>query len=80
VGIVVKENEFGYVIKSFGGIKALLTHEEIKNNGKGKKDYKVGSIIKGYVLFKKKDKGMALTLDKTKAKELRKENNSKIKG
>jgi hypothetical protein len=62
------------VIKSFGGIKALLTHSDIKAHGKsGKRDYKIGSIAKGYVLFKKKDKGMALTLDKVKAKELRKE-------
>lgn len=30
--------------------------------------------MKAYVLFRKKDKGMALTLDKAKAKELRKEN------
>lgn len=29
-------------------------------------------IAKAYVLFKKKDKGMGLTLDKSKAKELRK--------
>ena len=25
VGVIVKENEFGYVVKSFGGIKCLLT-------------------------------------------------------
>lgn len=72
------ENEHGYVIKSFGGIKALLTHADIKDHGKaGKHNYKVGSIAKGYVLFKKKDKGMALTLDKSKAKELRKESGIK---
>jgi len=34
---------------------------------------KAGSIVKAYVLFRKKDKGMALTLNKAKAKELRKE-------
>ncbi len=34
---------------------------------------KPGSIVKAYVLFRKKDKGMALTLNKAKAKELRKE-------
>lgn len=78
VGVVVDENEHGYVIKSFGGVKALLTHADIKSHGKvGKRDYKTGSIAKGYVLFKKKDKGMALTLDKAKAKELRKEVNEK---
>ena len=37
------------------------------------KELKVGSLVKAYVLFKKKDKGLALTLDKAKAKELRKE-------
>lgn len=76
--MVVKENEHGFVIKTFGDIKALLTHADIKANVKsGKRDYKIGSIAKGYVLFKKKDKGMALTLDKAKAKELKKENENK---
>jgi len=70
----VSENEYGFIIRSFGGIKALLTFAEIKNNGGSQKDLKIGSMIKAYVLFRKKDKGMALTLDKTKAKELRKEN------
>ena len=73
VGIVVDENEHGYVIKSFGGIKGLLTFADIKANSAKLKDLKVGSIVKAYVLFRKKDKGMALTLDKAKAKELRKE-------
>ena len=73
--MVVDENEHGYVVKSFGGIKGLLTFADIKANGAQNsiKDLKVGSIIKAYVLFRKKDKGMALTLDKAKAKELRKE-------
>ena len=62
-------------MRSFGGIKALLTFAEIKQHGeKHAKDLKAGSIVKAYVLFRKKDKGMALTLDKVKAKELRKEN------
>ena len=39
----------------------------------------MGSIVKAYVLFRKKDKGMALTLDKAKAKEMRKEENKKAK-
>ena len=73
VGVVVDENEHGYVIRSFGGIKGLLTFADIKANGSQIKDLKVGSIVKAYVLFRKKDKGMALTLDKAKAKELRKE-------
>lgn len=73
VGVVVDENEHGYVVRSFGGIKGLLTFADIKANGSQIKDLKVGSIVKAYVLFRKKDKGMALTLDKAKAKELRKE-------
>lgn len=71
VGVVVAENEHGYIIRSFGGIKALLTFADIKQHGK-QKELKVGSIVKAYVLFRKKDKGMALTQDKVKAKELRK--------
>lgn len=75
VGVVVAENEHGYIIRSFGGIKALLTFADIKQHGKqGAKELKVGSIVKAYVLFRKKDKGMALTQDKVKAKELRKGN------
>ena len=76
-GVIVGENEYGYVVKSFGGIKGLLTFADIKANSKGsKKDLsslKFGSMVKAYVLFKKKDQGMALTLDKAKAKELRDE-------
>jgi len=30
VGVVVAENEHGYIIRSFGGIKALLTFADIK--------------------------------------------------
>jgi ribosomal protein S1 len=56
VGLVVGENDFGYIVKSFGGIKAMITFAEVKENGrKIKQDYKFGSIVKGYVLFKKKD-------------------------
>lgn len=72
--MVVAENEYGYIIKSFGGIKGLLTFADLKAHGKSSsKDLKVGSVVKSYVLFRKKDKGMALTKDKAKAKELRKE-------
>jgi ribosomal protein S1 len=74
--VIVDQNEYGFIIRSFGGIKALLTFAEIKANGASQKELKVGSIVKAYVLFRKKDKGMALTLDKAKAKELRKENKS----
>jgi hypothetical protein len=34
VGVVVAENEYGYIVKSFGGISALVTFKEIKENGK----------------------------------------------
>jgi ribosomal protein S1 len=74
VGVIVDQNEYGFIIRSFGGIKALLTFAEIKANGASQKELKPGSLVKAYVLFRKKDKGMALTLDKAKAKELRKEN------
>jgi hypothetical protein len=66
----VAENYYGYVIRTFGGVKCLLTFLEIKAHKKGK-EFKVGGLVKGYVLFKKKDQGLALTLDKAKAKELR---------
>jgi hypothetical protein len=36
--------------------------------------------VKGYVLFKKKDKGIGLILDKSKAKEIRKQNKNKENG
>lgn len=62
LGVVVGENEHGLVIKTFGGIKCFLTFAEIKANSKTQKknqaalgDLKFGSIVKGYVLFKKKD-------------------------
>ena len=73
VGVVVSENnEFGYVVKTFGGIKGLLTFTEIQEKlGKNfdKTAFKVGSVVKAYVLFKKRDKGVALTLNKKKVKE-----------
>jgi predicted RNA-binding protein with RPS1 domain len=71
VGVVVAQNTFGYVITTFGNIKGLLNFDDIEEkSGKGfdKTAYKVGSIVKAYVLFKKKDKGVALTLSKKKAK------------
>lgn len=70
IGVVVSETEHGYVIKTFGGVKGLLTFEDIKQK-EGDLDpakYKHGSIVKAYAMFKKKDKGLALTLSKKKAK------------
>jgi hypothetical protein len=58
-------------VRSFGGIKGLLTFEDIKSK-KGddydKSEFKTGCVIKCYCLFKKKDQGLALTLSKKKAK------------
>ena len=57
-GVLVGENEHGYIIKTFGGIKGLLTFADIKANSKQSKkeqSYKFASIVKAYVLFKKKD-------------------------
>ena len=77
VGVIVALNAHGYVITSFGSIKGLLNFEDVEEKlGKGydKTSYKVGSIVKAYVLFKKKDKGVALTLSKKKAKADREDN------
>ena len=32
VGVVVGQAEHGFVVKSFGGLKGLLTHTDVKNN------------------------------------------------
>jgi len=71
VGVVVAETEHGYVMTSFGNVKGLLTYEDVKaklTEGYDESQFKVGNIVKAYVLFKKKDKGVALTLSKKKAK------------
>jgi len=68
--VVVSTCEHGLIVKTFGGIKGLLTFEDIKQKDKNydEANYKVGTVIKAYCLFKKKDKGLALTLSKKKAK------------
>lgn len=71
IGVVVAKTEHGYVVTSFGGIKGLLTYEDVKSKQGEDYDtnqYKTGNIVKAYVLFKKRDKGVALTLSKKKAK------------
>ena len=64
----------GYILKGFGGVKGLLkfteTEAELKKSEQS--ELKVGSLITAYCLFKKKDKGIALTLNKKKAKTLEK--------
>ena len=68
---VVSHAEHGLVIKSFGNIKGLITYEDIKQKEKqttfDASQYKVGTVLKAYCLFKKADKGIALTLSKKKA-------------
>lgn len=71
IGVVVAQNEHGYIIKSFGEVKGLLTFADVKENAskKEKQDLKPGSMVKAYVLFNKKGSGLALTLDKKKARK-----------
>lgn len=71
MGVVVGQTEFGFVVRSFGNLKGLLTLEDVKDKmGKefDQSAFKIGSLVKTYVLFKKKDKGVALTMSKKKAK------------
>lgn len=71
LGVVVAECEHGYVVKSFGNLKGLLTYEDVKaklTEAYDASQFKAGSIVKAYVLFKKRDSGLALTLSKKKAK------------
>ena len=80
VGVVVSTNEYGHIVRTFGSLKGLLTFEDIKKRAeekaekKSKKEgadrsmeFKVGSIVKAYCLFKKAGKGAALTLSKKTA-------------
>ena len=72
VGVVVGEAEHGYVVRSFGGLKGLLTHSDIKSNSsllKGSGELKSGSVVKTYILFIKKESGLALTLNKKTARK-----------
>jgi ribosomal protein S1 len=71
VNVIVAETEHGFVTTTFGNVKGLLTFEDIKeklSDGYDESLFKVGNIVNAYVLFKKKDKGVALTLSKKKAK------------
>ena len=72
-GLVVAKTDHGYVVRSFGGLKGLLKHEDVKENGvkklKTAGDLKAGTAIKAYVHFVKKGSGIALTLSKKKAKK-----------
>ena len=70
LGIVVGEADHGYVIKTFGGLKGLLTYQDVKSNSTLiKSELKSGSLVKAFVLFVKKGSGMALTLNKKTARK-----------
>ena len=66
IGVAVAQNEYGYIVKSFGEVKGMLNFTDIKESKKA--EVKVGSAVKCYVLFNKKGSGLALTLDKKKAR------------
>lgn len=68
IGVAVGKTEHGFIIKSFGEVKGLLTFADLKENSKGV-EVKIGSTVKAYVLFNKKNKGVALTLSKKKVKQ-----------
>ena len=65
-GVVAFKTEFGFLVKSFGGVKGLLTFKEISSKYS---DLKEGSLVKTYVLWNKKNSGLALTTDRKKAKQ-----------
>lgn len=65
--MVVAKTEYGFVVKSFGGVKGLLTFKEI--NSSKNSDLKEGSLVKTYVLFNKKKSGLALTDSKKRARK-----------
>ena len=69
--VIVSNCEHGFVVKTFGDIKGLVTFEDIKQKDKNfdENQYKIGTVLKAYCLFKKKDKGLALTLSKKKVKD-----------
>jgi len=71
LGVVVAKTDHGFVVRSFAGLKGLLTHADIKENGAKhlkSTDLKSGSAVKCYVQFIKKGSGIALTLSKKKAR------------
>jgi hypothetical protein len=64
-------------VRSFGDIKGLLTFNEV-NSDKSPVKVRQGSIVSAYVLFNKKKSGLALTLDKKKARKNIKVKDSKM--
>lgn len=70
IGVIVSQNEYGFIVKSFGDVKGILTFADVKENQskREKTELKAGQCVKTYVLFNKKGSGLALTLDKKKAR------------
>ena len=67
LGVVVSSNQYGYITNSFGNLKGLLTFADIEQKKLLDKkfqetNFKIGTILKAYCLFKKADQGVALTL------------------
>lgn len=69
MGIVVAKTEYGYLVKTFNNIKGLLTFAEYKSSGDGDKELLPGAVVKSYVMWNKKKAGLALTLNKKKARK-----------
>lgn len=70
LGVVVSKTEHGFIVRSFAGLKGLLTHTDVKENGAKllkAGEIKSGTAVKCYVQFVKKGSGIALTLSKKKA-------------
>jgi len=68
-GLIVAQNDHGFIVKSFGEVKGLLTFADVKEHlsKKDKFELKPGCAVKAYVMWNKKGSGLALTLDKKKA-------------
>lgn len=68
-GLIVAENEHGYILTSFNGVKGLLKFTDVAQHlsKKQKQEIKVGTCLQCYILWCKRDKGLALTLDKNAA-------------
>lgn len=69
IGLIVAQNEHGYILKSFNGVKGLLKFTDVAEHlsKKEKQEIKIGACLKSWVLWSKRDKGLALTMDKNTA-------------
>ena len=64
------QNEHGFIVRSFNDTKGLLNFADVSENmsKKEKGELKPGACVKTYVLWSKRNSGLALTLDKKKIK------------